>query len=235
MLQAFAVLLTFQCLGEGVSYLFGLPVPGPVIGMLLLFGFVMLRPRVADAIEPTALELLRHLSLLFVPAGVGIMVSADRVRGDAVAVVVALAVSTTLAIAVTALVTRALLRASARGRRGGGHAMTAFPTLGAIWVYLAATPLLGLTITLIAYLFAQAVYARARFNPLANPVLIAVALIVVLLTITRTPYPTYFEGAQFVHFLLGPRPSRSRCRCTASGRSCAAPRCRCWSACSRVR
>ena len=102
--------------------------------------------------------------------------------------------------------------------------MTAFPTLGAIWVYLAATPLLGLTITLIAYLFAQAVYARARFNPLANPVLIAVALIVVLLTITRTPYPTYFEGAQFVHFLLGPRPSRSRCRCTASGRSCAAPR-----------
>ena len=53
MLQAFAVLLTFQCLGEGVSYLFGLPVPGPVIGMLLLFGFVMLRPQVADAIEPT--------------------------------------------------------------------------------------------------------------------------------------------------------------------------------------
>ncbi|HDR9482522.1 TPA: CidA/LrgA family protein [Burkholderia aenigmatica] len=119
MLQAFAVLLTFQCLGEGVSYLFGLPVPGPVIGMLLLFGFVMLRPQVADAIEPTALELLRHLSLLFVPAGVGIMVSADRVRGDAVAVVVALAVSTTLAIAVTALVTRALLR---RQRRTGGTA-----------------------------------------------------------------------------------------------------------------
>ena len=82
--------------------------------------------------------------------------------------------------------------------------MTAFPKLGAIWVYLAASPLLGLTITLIAYLFAQAVYARARFNPLANPVLIAVALIVVLLTITHTPYPTYFEGAQFVHFLLGP-------------------------------
>ncbi|MDI9682352.1 CidA/LrgA family protein, partial [Burkholderia cenocepacia] len=54
MLQAFAVLLIFQCLGEGASYLFGLPVPGPVIGMLLLFGFVMLRPQVADAIEPTA-------------------------------------------------------------------------------------------------------------------------------------------------------------------------------------
>lgn len=110
MLRAIATLLVFQCLGEGVSYLFKLPVPGPVIGMLLLFGFLMLRPQTADAIEPTALELLRHLSLLFIPAGVGIMVSASRIRGDALAVVVALAVSTTLAIAVTALVTRALLR-----------------------------------------------------------------------------------------------------------------------------
>ena len=234
MLQAFAVLLTFQCLGKACPTCSACRCR-PVIGMLLLFGFVMLRPRVADAIEPTALELLRHLSLLFVPAGVGIMVSADRVRGDAVAVVVALAVSTTLAIAVTALVTRARCgasgaRAARRRARDDGLSDTR-RDLG----LSRRDPLLGLTITLIAYLFAQAVYARARFNPLANPVLIAVALIVVLLTITRTPYPTYFEGAQFVHFLLGPRPSRSRCRCTASGRSCAAPRCRCWSACSRVR
>jgi predicted murein hydrolase (TIGR00659 family) len=76
--------------------------------------------------------------------------------------------------------------------------------LGALWVYLAATPLLGLTMTLFAYLIAQGIYARARFNPLANPVLIAVALIVVVLSITHTPYQTYFQGAQFVHFLLGP-------------------------------
>ncbi|HZZ09289.1 MAG TPA: CidA/LrgA family protein [Paraburkholderia sp.] len=110
MLRALATLLTFQCLGEGVSYFFHLPVPGPVIGMLLLFGFIMLRPRVADAIEPTALELLRHLSLLFIPAGVGIMVSASKIRGDAVAVIVSVAVSTTVAIVVAALVTRALLR-----------------------------------------------------------------------------------------------------------------------------
>jgi predicted murein hydrolase (TIGR00659 family) len=82
--------------------------------------------------------------------------------------------------------------------------MTMLPNLGAIWVYLEATPLLGLTITLIAYLIAQTVYAKARFNPLANPVLIAVALLVGLLEATHTPYPTYFEGAQFVHFLLGP-------------------------------
>jgi predicted murein hydrolase (TIGR00659 family) len=76
--------------------------------------------------------------------------------------------------------------------------------LGALWVYLAATPLLGLTMTLFAYLIAQGIYARARFNPLANPVLIAVALVVAVLSVTHTPYQTYFQGAQFVHFLLGP-------------------------------
>ncbi|OXC79181.1 LrgB family protein [Caballeronia sordidicola] len=76
--------------------------------------------------------------------------------------------------------------------------------LGALWVYLAATPLLGLTMTLFAYLIAQGIYARARFNPLANPVLIAVALVVAVLSMTHTPYQTYFQGAQFVHFLLGP-------------------------------
>ncbi len=114
MLRALAALLLFQSIGEGVSYVFRLPVPGPVIGMLLLFCLVMLRPRVADTIEPTALELLRHLSLLFVPAGVGIMVSADKIRGDALAVVVAIAVSTTLAIAVSAWMTRALLRLQRR-------------------------------------------------------------------------------------------------------------------------
>src|ERR1700709_9748 len=76
--------------------------------------------------------------------------------------------------------------------------------LGALWVYLAATPLLGLTMTLFAYLIAHGIYARARFNPIANPVLIAVALVVAVLSMTHTAYQTFFQGAQFVHFLLGP-------------------------------
>lgn len=78
------------------------------------------------------------------------------------------------------------------------------PDLSDIWVYLAASPLLGLTATLLAYQFAYAVYERAKFNPLANPVAIAVALLVVILAATGTPYQTYFDGAKFVHFLLGP-------------------------------
>jgi len=78
------------------------------------------------------------------------------------------------------------------------------PRLAEIWVYLAASPLLGLTLTLVAYQGAYWLYTRSGLNPAANPVAIAVAIIVALLTLTGTPYATYFDGAQFVHFLLGP-------------------------------
>jgi predicted murein hydrolase (TIGR00659 family) len=78
------------------------------------------------------------------------------------------------------------------------------PRLNEIWVYLAASPLIGLTATLLAYVFAFRIYERARFSPLANPVMISVAILVTVLTVTGTPYKTYFDGAQFVHFLLGP-------------------------------
>lgn len=78
------------------------------------------------------------------------------------------------------------------------------PMLNDIWVYLAASPLLGLTATLLAYQLAYAIHARTKFSPLANPVAIAVAILVFILTLTGTSYKTYFDGAQFVHFLLGP-------------------------------
>ena len=78
------------------------------------------------------------------------------------------------------------------------------PRLAEIWVYLAASPLLGLTLTLLAYQGAYWLYRHSGMNPAANPVAIAVAIIVALLMLTDTSYATYFEGAQFVHFLLGP-------------------------------
>ena len=68
MLSAFAILLLFQCLGEGMVFLLGLPVPGPVAGMLLLFASLLVWPSLQERIEAAANELLRHLSLLFVPA-----------------------------------------------------------------------------------------------------------------------------------------------------------------------
>lgn len=73
-----------------------------------------------------------------------------------------------------------------------------------IWSYLSRSPLLWLTATLAAYALGDAAFRAAGRRPFANPVLIAVALLAPLLWISNTPYATYFEGAQFVHFLLGP-------------------------------
>ncbi|WP_298825385.1 LrgB family protein [uncultured Piscinibacter sp.] len=73
-----------------------------------------------------------------------------------------------------------------------------------LWVYLSATPLFGLTATLVTYVLAQAVYQRVGHAPWANPVLWSVLALAALLTASGTPYPTYFSGAQFIHFLLGP-------------------------------
>lgn len=72
------------------------------------------------------------------------------------------------------------------------------------WVYLSASPLFHLTLTLVAFQAASAVFERMGRNPLLNPVLGAVLIVVAVLVLTGTDYGTYFEGAQFVHFLLGP-------------------------------
>jgi predicted murein hydrolase (TIGR00659 family) len=73
-----------------------------------------------------------------------------------------------------------------------------------LWVYLSRTPLLWLTVTLLSYVTADRLSAALRRHPLANPMLIAVVLAAGVLFATGTPYRTYFEGAQFVHFLIGP-------------------------------
>lgn len=76
--------------------------------------------------------------------------------------------------------------------------------LVSLWIYLAATPLFGLTATIVVYVVAHAIYARLGQAPWANPVLWTVLALVALLAVTGTPYPAYFAGAQFIHFLLGP-------------------------------
>ena len=73
-----------------------------------------------------------------------------------------------------------------------------------LWVYLTTTPLFGLTATLGVYALAQAIYLRVRQAPWANPVLWSVIVIAAFLLATGVSYPTYFAGAQFIHFLLGP-------------------------------
>ncbi len=78
------------------------------------------------------------------------------------------------------------------------------PRFVELWVYLSATPLFGLTATLVVYLLAQAAYSRLDNAPWANPVLWSVVVIAGGLLATDVDYPTYFAGAQFIHFLLGP-------------------------------
>jgi holin-like protein len=110
MLGALTLLLLFQLAGEVIVQFFALPVPGPVIGMALLFATLVARGGVPDELRNTASNLLQHLSLLFVPAGAGVMVHFARLGDEWPAIVVALVVSTFVTLAVTGLLLCALLR-----------------------------------------------------------------------------------------------------------------------------
>jgi holin-like protein len=117
MLAAITLLLVYQLVGEIVVVALGLPIPGPVIGMALLFATLAARGTAGDGLRQTANGLLRHLSLLFVPAGVGVMAHLGRLTDEWWPIAVSLVVSTLVTIAVTAVVMRALLARRSRGDR----------------------------------------------------------------------------------------------------------------------
>lgn len=104
MIGTIALILVFQLAGEVLVRLVEIPVPGPVAGMLLLFIALAVRGSVPEEVSAFANGLLSHLSLLFVPAGVGVIVHAERLSGIWPTILVAVIVSTLLAVAVTALV-----------------------------------------------------------------------------------------------------------------------------------
>ncbi len=122
MIAAILALLACQLAGEAVARFAGLPVPGPVIGLVLLFALLALRGRLRPAaadVEATPLGtvsgvLLTNLSLLFVPAGTGIVRHAGTIVENGTGLVVALIVSTALTLSVTALVFRAVARRTDR-------------------------------------------------------------------------------------------------------------------------
>ncbi|HYD66432.1 CidA/LrgA family protein [Azospirillum sp.] len=115
MLGSLTILLLCQLAGELIALALKLPVPGPVIGMLLLFIGLAVRGGVPRGLHDTAGGLLRHLSLLFVPAGTGVVVHLGLLGNEAMPIAVSLIGSTVLAIAVTAWIMAALLR------RAGGE------------------------------------------------------------------------------------------------------------------
>lgn len=95
-------LLVFQLVGEVAVRLLQWPVPGPVLGMLLLFLLLLVVRRVPAPLDTASTGLLAHLSLLFVPAGVGIMVHADRLLAEWLPIVAVLLVTTVLTMLFTA-------------------------------------------------------------------------------------------------------------------------------------
>lgn len=110
MILAFALLLGFQLLGEITARAFGLTLPGPVLGMVFLLASLIAAPRLAEVMRAAAQGLLANLSLLFVPAGVGIVGHLDRLGSDGGPILLAILVSTVLAIAVGALAFSATAR-----------------------------------------------------------------------------------------------------------------------------
>ena len=112
MIEALAILLVYQLIGELLTFAFGLPIPGPVIGLALLLATLAVRPSMLPRIKQTAATLLSHLSLLFVPAGVGVMVHFSRLADEGVAIVTAVVCSTLIAIIATAATANFLMRRS---------------------------------------------------------------------------------------------------------------------------
>lgn len=110
MIGAITLLLVFQLAGEVISRSLGLPIPGPVIGMALLFLGLAMRGGPSTNLRNTAQGLLQHLSLLFVPAGTGVMLHFQRMSDEWLPLLASLLVSTAVTIGVTAVVLRALIR-----------------------------------------------------------------------------------------------------------------------------
>jgi holin-like protein len=113
MVRAMAVLLLCQLAGTVVQQATGLPLPGPVMGLVLLLGILAWQGGPSATLRDTAQGLLKYLGLLFVPAGVGVVTELQELRANALAIAVAIPVSTILALVVTGVLMQRLLRTTA--------------------------------------------------------------------------------------------------------------------------
>ncbi|MEJ2321483.1 MAG: CidA/LrgA family protein [Gammaproteobacteria bacterium] len=119
-INGITILLIYQLAGEISVRLLGLPIPGPVLGMVMLFATLLLRGRAGDSLDTASTALLSHLSLLFVPAGVGMMVHFERIAGEWLPITIALLLSTLITMALTAAIMLGVSRLLSRGARGDG-------------------------------------------------------------------------------------------------------------------
>ena len=120
MIESLTVLLVCQLAGEVVARAVGLPLPGPVIGMAILFVILVVRGRVPESLQQTTRSILDHLALLFVPAGVGVMLYLPLIADQWLPIVAAIVVGTLVTIAITAWIMSAILRLSSADRNQSG-------------------------------------------------------------------------------------------------------------------
>ena len=120
-LNGITLLLVYQLVGEVAVRLAGLPIPGPVLGMVLLFLTLLVRGRAPASVAQAASALLSHLSLLFVPAGVGMMVHFGRIADEWLPITLALLLSTVITMVATALIMQVTSRWFARPLESGGQ------------------------------------------------------------------------------------------------------------------
>ncbi len=100
-INGLTILLVYQLVGEIAVRFFAVPVPGPVLGMLLLFATLLVRKTADASVDSASRGLLSHLSLLFVPAGVGMVAHLDRISDEWLSITLALVLSTGITMAVT--------------------------------------------------------------------------------------------------------------------------------------
>lgn len=122
-LNGVTLLLVYQLTGEILVRLLGLPIPGPVLGMVMLFVTLMIRGSAPDSLSEASSALLSHLSLLFVPAGVGMMTHFGRIADEWLPIILALFLSTVITMVATALIMQLTTRWFVRSvsEQGGQH------------------------------------------------------------------------------------------------------------------
>ncbi len=120
-LNGMTLLLVYQLVGEITVRLLAVPIPGPVLGMVMLFLTLMIRGHTPEPLQNASTALLSHLSLLFVPAGVGMMAHFDRIADEWLPITLALFFSTIITMVATAGIMQLTTRWFARPENGGGQ------------------------------------------------------------------------------------------------------------------
>ena len=121
MLASLTVLLLCQLAGEALARLLGLPLPGPVIGMVILFIGLVIRGRVPPGLDRTVKAILGNFALLFIPASVGVMVHLATIRAEALPIAAATLGSTALTIVVSGRLMQALFKPPEKNKAEGNE------------------------------------------------------------------------------------------------------------------